>query len=136
MTALVIILAVILIWMIFGNHIKAWLQRRAQQKFEDILRAQMGMPSAKEQRRQERQAEAARRNASAKKSFWTRPPRQKAPQPAPDTIIPKEYAVDVEYTEIKEYSRQTIIDPQPDSTRIIVEDQVEDVKYVEIKTKD
>ncbi len=52
-------------------------------------------------------------------------------------IIPPEYAQDVEYTETRTYSSDTIIDKDKDGghTRLQAESQVSDVEWVEIKDK-
>lgn len=49
-------------------------------------------------------------------------------------IIPKEYAEDVEFTEIREFQDTTIIEESAAGTRVYHESQVSDVEFVEIKT--
>lgn len=48
-------------------------------------------------------------------------------------IIPKEYAEDVEFTEIMEFQDTTIVDESGSGTRVYRESQVSDVEFVEIK---
>ncbi|MDE7081772.1 MAG: hypothetical protein K2O78_08995 [Muribaculaceae bacterium] len=136
MTAIVIILALIAIWLIFAPYIRPWLQRRAEQKLADYLRRQMGMPTEKEQRKAEKEA---RRQQNARYGTWSAPdPRRRADarRRPNEPIIPREYAVDVEYTEIREFS-QTIIRTQDSKSGsrvdFKVENQVSDVEYTEIK---
>ncbi|MDE7343306.1 MAG: hypothetical protein K2N19_04740 [Muribaculaceae bacterium] len=144
MKFLVFILILISLWLIFGRAIRAWIQRRAEEKLADFLRAQMGMPSAKEQRKAQKAAEkAARRNGESSGSYWTRPAQPRQPRyPSGSPIIPKEYAVDVEFTEIREFQQTTILDSaaakeNSSSTsshrkRIKEEGQVSDVEYTDI----
>lgn len=144
MKFLVFILILISLWLIFGRPIRAWIQRRAEEKLADFLRAQMGMPSAKEQRKAQKAAEkAARRNGTSSGSYWTRPAQPRHPRyPSESPIIPKEYAVDVEFTEIREFQQTTILDSassQSNSSsasshrkRIKEEGQVSDVEYTDI----
>lgn len=144
MKFLVFILILISLWLIFGRAIRAWIQRRAEEKLADFLRAQMGMPSAKEQRKAQKAAEkAARRNGASSGSYWTRPAQPRQPRyPSGSPIIPKEYAVDVEFTEIREFQQTTILDSassQSNSSstsshrkRIKEEGQVSDVEYTDI----
>ena len=48
-------------------------------------------------------------------------------------LIPKEYAVDVEYTEIRSYSSEETIASDGKSVRYAVESQVSDAEIIEIK---
>ncbi len=142
-----IILILILVWMFFGDRIRQWLQRRMMEKFEDAVRTRMGMPTAKEERRQRRAAEKqARANYASSggrrsKDGWSHPgPAAQSSQSVGDTIIPREYAEDVEYVEYKEYSSTTTVISEENpatgrtKTRVVTESQVSDVEYVEIKT--
>lgn len=116
MTAIVIILAIIAIWLIFAPYIRPWLQRRAEQKLADYLRRQMGMPTEKEQRQAEKNARN-RRNAAY--GTWTNPAghqNTRSRHPADEPLIPKEYAVDVEYTEIREFAQTVIKTIRPSQT--------------------
>ncbi|MBD5268608.1 MAG: hypothetical protein HDR48_05255 [Bacteroides sp.] len=129
MTFVVILIILCIIWMCFGTRISQWLRARFYGYVEDRFRQQMGMPTRKEQRRRER--EAAKNPQS--------PRRPKNPyHEHPDSIIPKEYAEDVEFTEYKEYSSDASVEKveNPDgstSTRIRIEEQVSDVEYIEIR---
>ena len=122
MTFLTIILVTIALWLIFSPYIKPWLRRRAERKLQDYLRAQMGMPTEKEQRRARREAEKQEKRTSGKLH-------------APAEIIPREYAVDVEYTEIRQFSQTTIASDSDSGRSFVTECQVSDVEYTEIKSK-
>lgn len=137
-----IILVLIIIWMFFGEQIKRWGQRRMMEKVEDVFRAQMGMPSAKDERKRRREQEKAQRRGqrtSGKQTYSTRNPNRKSSQSAGDTIIPREYAEDVEFVEYKEFSQTTTTiteeTPTGKKTKTITESQVSDVEYVEIKSE-
>lgn len=135
MTFIIILLSLILVWMIFGDRIKAWSQRRMVDKMEDLFRESMGMPTAKEERRRRKQAEKeARRNNGFTRQNQEAPSRDPFQQ-KPDSILPKEYAEDVEFTEYKEYSSSSTIKSKSDDaeTEIKVESQVSDVEFTEIK---
>ena len=136
MTFLTIILVTIALWLIFSPYIKPWLRRRAERKLQDYLRAQMGMPTEKEQRRARREAEKQEKRTSGKRGFWSRPPhREDHSLHAPAEIIPREYAVDVEYTEIRQFSQTTIASDSDSGRSFVTECQVSDVEYTEIKSK-
>lgn len=144
MTFVVILLILVLIWMIFGDRISAWFRRRMMESVEDRIRQSMGMPSRKEQRRREQEAAKRQRRNDGK---FHRPDSNNASygrsnsnpyQEAPHSILPKEYAEDVEYTEYKEFSSTTTVTSETKSdgsttTRVVIEEQVTDVEFVEIK---
>ena len=134
MTFLAIILIIILFWLIFGDRIKAWLQRRMMQKMEDTIRRSMGIPTAKEQR--QRQKEAARGPSQQPSGRGNSSRNRSSSQfhQYPDSIIPKEYAEDVEFTEFKSYSDSVEIKSDTHGNENIkVESQVSDAEFVEIK---
>ena len=144
MTFVVIILILVLVWMLFGDRISAWFRQRMMDSMEDRIRQSMGMPSRKEQRRAEREAQKRRQRNEGR---FHRPEDYERPggnrggnsyQQKPDSILPKEYAEDVEYTEYKEYSTSTTVSSHTDAdgnttTRVVVEEQVTDVEFEEIK---
>lgn len=137
MSILLVLLILLALWLIFSPYIKPWLRRRAERKLADYLRSGMGMPTEKDARKAERNARQQNNPGRGKKSFWSRPANKKrdASQHAPDEIIPREYAVDVEFTEIKQFSQTTIAEDK-DSNAFVTESQVSDVEYTEIKIKD
>ncbi len=101
---------------------------------EDMVRRMAGMPSRKEEQRRRKQNEKEnRRNQTAgnggrrHRSYY---------QKEEDGIKSmKEYAEDVEYTEIKEYSESTILEQnETGQTHIYNESQVSDVEFIETKS--
>lgn len=131
------ILIAIIIWILFGQYIKRWAQRRVMEKMEDAFRAQMGMPSGKEERKRRRRAEKdAQRGGerrTGRKTQWTH--HEGNSQRGADSALQrlKEYAEDVEYVEYKEYSSTTVIAEETDDSgkrrKVIIEEQVTDAEY-------
>ncbi len=126
--ALIIIILICLFWPVIMRYLQRFMANRA----EDMVRRMAGMPSRKEEKR--RRKEAQKRNASngAASSY------SRSTEEAVDGVkAMREYAEDVTFTEIKEYSSETIIgeDPTGKERRIYREEQVSDVEYVEIKVK-
>lgn len=128
--------------MCFGTQISAWLRRKMMESMEDRLRRSMGMPTQKEERRERRNREKESRRNDGK---FHKPADggRKSRNPyhhRPDSIIPKEYAEDVEFTEFKEYSSSTSVTEtrgsDESSVRFRVEEQVSDVEFIEIKSAD
>lgn len=96
---------------------------------EDMIRRMMGMPTRKEEKRR-RKEQDRRRKTSGRNGYG--PTRH--PQNHPAEMM-KSVAVDVEYTEIKEFNSTTIVEDQNDNTKIITEEQITDVEFTEIKSK-
>ena len=121
-TILVIIL-VIWLWPFIMRLIAPYFQRWMMGKMEDRFRRMAGMPTRKEEKKQrKREAREGRQ-------------RQSEPQGAHrEPIIPKDYAEDVEFVEIKSYSETEIIrEESADGTETVYENQIEDVEFTEIK---
>lgn len=125
--------------MCFGQQISAWLRSKTMDFMEDKLRTSMGMPTRKEERKQRKKAEKQARKNEGKFRKPTDEKRGSNPfHQRPDSIIPKEYAEDVEFTEFKEYSATATATEKtnPDgseSIHITLEEQVTDVEFVEYK---
>lgn len=99
---------------------------------EDMMRRMMGMPSRKEEKRRQRQQE---RQASGDSQRGQQTRRHRSPSVRAAQLM-RQVAVDVDYTEIREFRSQTIIDPEPRGKhRIVLEEQVSDVEYTEIKLR-
>ncbi|MDE6010641.1 MAG: hypothetical protein K2F87_04235 [Muribaculaceae bacterium] len=144
MSFFVVLLAIIVLWLIFSPVIKPWLRRRAERQVADYFRSRMGMPTEKEMRRRQKEAEKQSRRqqraSGVRNGFWSRPADHGGTSPfaAPKEIIPREYAVDVEFTEIRTFTQTTIApdnSPNRGKSHITIESQVSDVEYVEIKFK-
>ncbi len=105
-----------------------------QHRAEDYLRRSMNMPPRPGSREDKKRKRQQRENPTPR----SRQRRQQAS--AGEPLIPKEYAEDVEYVEIKDYSETTIVEgtvskgKRKDSTENIrIENQVSDVEWVEVK---
>lgn len=131
MGIVLIILLVLFLWgiMYLRSHPEVLMRWLASRLMPPEMRRQM-----REARKQSK-AESGHKGA---KSYWTRP--RRAPQ-REESIIPKEYAQDVEYTETVTYKSDVEITDQrateeKESSRRVkvkVESQVSDAEWVEIK---
>ena len=108
--------------------VSRWFSGFMARRTEDMMRRMMGMPSRKEEKRQNKKRKE-RASASQKKTGRNS---GKAPKPHPAEMM-KSVAEDVVFTEIKEFESRTIIENDGENTRIVVEEQITDVEYTEIK---
>ena len=118
---LILVLALPYLWRLLKPYIARWAQRRA----ENMLRRAMGMPphGDRKERKQAFRTSADGSRASSR--------RRRAPM---GPLIPKEYAVDVEFTEIHSYSEDTVISGGEDgSVKYRTESQVSDAEIIEIR---
>lgn len=118
-----IIIILLICWLLYPlfrryllPRIKDYLMRQAIRKF--ARSAGFDIPPKEKNRRREAPGTSGRRKT---------PP----PYSSSEPLIPKEYAEDVEYTEIRSYSEEIDIDTPPD--KIKVENQVSDAEIIEIK---
>lgn len=131
MRGLGILILVVLFFWIGWPVIARWLKRRAVEKAEDYMRAQMGMPPR--DRKKERKKEAGAGYGQNSYTGNRRNPYESEPHRR-EPIIPKEYAEDVEFTETHSYSETiTIEKDSKGETKIYKESQVSDAEYIEIK---
>ncbi len=136
---LIIIVALWLLWPIVTRWIRAWVMRKLQRQAEDYMRAATGMPPRDGSKRSREGSDKKRRERGAGEAgasatgYYSRQRRARYDRNEP--LIPKEYAVDVEYVEIKEYSESVNIGPEGEKreTREWHESQVTDVEWTEIK---
>lgn len=100
---------------------------------EDAFRRMFGMPSRKEEQRRRRQN--GRQNRHSDRFTTSSSPSHQYRGNGVNAM--KEYAEDVAYTEIKEYSSNEFDDANLNQRqrRIYREKQVTDAEFVEIKTK-
>lgn len=127
-TLLVVILLIVLCW----PMIKRWLARFMARRAEDWLRNAAGLPPRPDSRAGRRAArERERRNTRNGRAGGRA--QQAATSGGP--IIPKEYAVDVEFTEIKEFGETEIGNGNQSASKVRTESQVSDAEWVEIKEK-
>lgn len=129
MTFLIVLILIVILWPWITKWVKGFLSRRT----EDAIRRMMGMPSRKEEKRrrkenEKKQAAAAQRNKRQTAARERDAGRRDAVRSM------KENAVDVEYTEYKEFSQTKItLEDDCGNARTYTESQVSDVEFVEIK---
>lgn len=145
---LAIFLLIVLILWLSGPKISAWLKAYAMGKMEDRMRRMMGMPTRAEEKKAreaynrangfsetgERQKKERR---SWKDRFREQSERGRGGDPAADLRMMREYAEDVEFTEIREYSESMVLeqDKMGKQTKINIESQVSDAEYVVVWEK-
>lgn len=131
---LLLFLIIILLFIIFRPYIYEWFRGFMARRAEDMVRRMAGMPSRKEEqrRRRQQQKEASRQQASRRHGSRG----QYGGRASDDGLNSmREYAEDVEFTEIKEYSETTILEEDSKgSSRIYHESQVSDVEFTETKS--
>lgn len=123
--ALIIIIVICLFWPVIVRWLQGFMARRA----EDMVRRMAGMPSRKEEKRRRKEQTRRERHNDCDSSS--------AADPAEGVRAMKEYAEDVAFTEIREFSSDEVIAEEGNgkNRRIYREDQVSDAEYVEIKTR-
>ncbi len=125
---ILIVIGIPLLWKWLKPYFFRWMQRRT----EDYVRQAMGMPprDKKKQSRSNARSQAySSSGAYNSGSGYSR--RSKYYSSGP--LIPKEYAVDVEYTEIRSYSSDETIASDGKTVRYAVESQVSDAEIIEIR---
>lgn len=119
-----------------------WIQRYMARKAEDMIRRQMGMPPREKKSWRQRRAEAKQQSAGgADRQYHADGASRKGrrTQKSDEPIIPREYAEDVEFVEIKEFENievaaETVDDKgRKTSRRERVETQISDAEWVDIK---
>lgn len=131
---LIILLAIWLALTLFRKPIGQWMSRMRSRMFEDMVRRMMGMPSRKEERRRARQASGESRRGSGYGASGRRSGQRRRSHEDAAAMM-HSVAVDVEYTEIKEFDSTVIAEGPASDTRFISEEQVSDAEFTEIKTK-
>ncbi|MCH5239194.1 MAG: hypothetical protein J1F38_03135 [Muribaculaceae bacterium] len=125
----ILILVVLFFWIVWP-FIARWLKRKAIERAEDYMRASMGMPP------RDKKSSKRDNNYSESQTFYQRErknPRESS-KSRNNPIIPKEYAEDVEFTEIIEFSEETIISKKnKENINIYHESQISDVEWTEVK---
>lgn len=117
-----------------------WFQRYMARKAEDMIRRQMGMPPREKKSWRQRRAEARQQSSDNSRQYRADgASRNKRRRHNPDEpIIPREYAEDVEFVEIKEFENVEVaaetVDSNGRTTRTeSVETQISDAEWVDIK---
>ncbi len=121
---ILIFIGIPMLWRWLKPYFYRWMQRRT----EDYVRRAMGMPP----RDKKKSGSGNRSQAySSSGSYGSRGNDRRRNSSGP--LIPKEYAVDVEYTEIHLYSSEETIAFDGKSVRYSVESQVSDAEIIEIR---
>lgn len=126
MSGLIILILIFIGLPLLWRWLKPYFFRWAQHRTEDYVRKSMGMPPRDKSR-------SRRSNAYNSSSSSSSSKKRKQSQYHSGPIIPKEYAVDVEYTEIKSYSSDEVIASDGKTVRYSVESQVSDAEILEIR---
>ncbi|MDE7466575.1 MAG: hypothetical protein K2M59_09170 [Muribaculaceae bacterium] len=137
MTLLIIILIIAALYLL-GPYIRQWIVRYAQRKFEDRMRAMMGMPSRAEQEKAEkaerRKAREEQKDSRRQSSWFDRFGSKKRHHPVDPTgeaiRMMRLYAEDADYVEIREYSQSVVF--AQDATgevKFVVEEQMSEAEY-------
>lgn len=130
MTALIIIIILIFAWPYIWRWLQPYFYRWMQHRAEDYVRKSMGMPP------RDRGGSKARTRTSGSSGFKSSSQSYRGSRHSYDegSIIPKEYAEDVEFTEIRSYSSDSSsIASDGDTVRYREESQVSDAEIIEIK---
>ena len=123
---ILIFIGIPIIWRWLKPYFFRWMQRRT----EDYVRNAMGMPPRDKSKRQS----GRRQSYSSSGSYASGGYGQRSQRSgySSGSLIPKEYAVDVEYTEIRSYSSDETIASDGNTVRYKVESQVSDAEIIEI----
>lgn len=124
---ILIFIGIPLLW----RWIKPYFFRWAQHRTEDYVRSKMGMPPR--DRPGSRGGERWSYSSSRKNSSTSNDKRQRDHKRDSGPLIPKDYAVDVEYTEIRSFSSEEAIASDGKKVRYTVESQVSDAEILEIR---
>lgn len=129
---ILIFIGVPLLWRWLKPYFLSWAQRRT----EDYVRNAMGMPprDRNRSRSQQRQSYSSSGGySSGSRSQDSYGDRRGRRGYSSGPLIPKEYAVDVEFTEIRSYSSEDTIASDGKTVRYTVESQVSDAEIIEIR---
>lgn len=138
-----ILLVILFLLIVMRPMLQRWvgpmLHRWAMGKWEDNMRRMAGMPTRKEERKARKRAR--KREKSGAEAFrraagGSRTSSRSAGYTGADTL--QAYAEDVEFTEVKAFSREVKIGVTESGgkEKIIVEEQIEDAEYIEIKNSE
>lgn len=133
--AFVVLIAIILLvvsWPYIMRFAAPYFQRWMMGKFEDRLRRMAGMPTRKEEKKAAKKAGKNNRNNKSGDPWRTAATAGNSHEP----IIPKDYAEDVEFVEVKTFKQTEIVtEISENQDKIIYESQIEDVEFVEYRLK-
>lgn len=130
MLFLIIIIILIFAWPYIWRWLQPHFYRWAQRRTEDYVRRAMGMPPhGRRQSRASGQSRSTYGNSTRGNAATSSRRRHKATE----SVIPKEYAEDVEFTEIHSYSEESVIASDGKSVSFVSESQVSEAEIIEIK---
>ncbi len=127
---LIIFLVLFLLWPSIVRLLRPMIQRWMLRRVENVMRRATGIPPRDTERKKSTKRKSRQKNPDWQKSASSSSGHQKEP------IIPREYAVDVEFTETVSYSAEETIGPDGHHTERVSfrrETQVSDVEWEEIK---
>lgn len=124
---LIILVVLFLCWPMISRLLSRWFSGFMARRTEDMLRRMMGMPSRKEEKRASGRSSASTNAGGTSGSRYHREPRTDA------ATLLKSVAVDVDYTEIKEFGTDPVRGEEGNRSRKYDEEQVSDVEYMEIR---
>lgn len=124
---IIICLAAWLFWRYWGRQL---FLRHLQRKMEDNLRQAFGMPPRPKKGNASRGSRQQSDSSTDSDRYSSRARGYAGSEP----IIPPEYAEDVEYVEIKEFTQTEIGEKRADGS-YVHEQQVSDAEWEEIKIK-
>lgn len=116
-----ILILLIILTVLLWPRISRWLQRFMLRRAESYFRKAAGMPPPPRQRRQTH----GRSNSSRESTRYYRS--------SEEPIIPKEYAEDVEFVEVKEFQETEIRADAKNIGKEYHESQVTDAEWEEVK---
>ena len=137
----IVILILILLPLIWP-YISRAIRRYAEGKIEDRMRRMMGMPTRAEEKRAQKTRYAQStgrsrddRSGSHRYGFRKNGRNHNVGNPGEDLRMMRQYAEDVEFVEIREYSAELHFeqDLKTGTTRMVLEEQVSDAEFVVIK---
>lgn len=118
---------------IFAPMIQRWVMG----KVEDRVRRMAGMPTRKEEKEAQKRARKRERKGAEGFRRAAGRSREAVRRPRSTVGLLSGLAEDVEFTEIREFSRHIEIGEEKGgkNPKIVVEEQIEDAVYTEIKTR-
>ncbi len=136
MSGLLILILIFIGVPFLWKWLKPYFFRWAQHRTEDYVRRQMGMPprdrnNSRSQQRQSYASSSGYSQSAYSQRAYGGQRRSRGYSSGP--LIPKEYAVDVEYTEIRSYSSEETIASDGKNVRYTIESQVSDAEIIEIR---
>lgn len=131
---ILLFIGVPLLWRWLKPYFFRWMQRRTLNYiFNSMGASPQGRGNSRSRQRQSYSSSAGHKAQGAYSSSDPYDARQRSRRHSSGPLIPKEYAVDVEYTEIHSYSSEQTIASDGQSVRYAVESQVSDAEIIEIR---